>query len=782
MPARFEQMMIAPNANEAALRTVMVELLNTVVFETKRTAKFRTLLKRIERTLKNIEPIFYGYERLRKVLYRPEDETKMFIYYVANGKEVVMECSEIKCWNVYKKFHHANKLIGLDNMLLSFFQSELQDNLSSSRRSLFELYALGDKLDQVLAAVTKQTGGFSDSCSVPGLPDVIIGLDFHLQELKRMLLKDETQIVTVSAPGGCGKTTLVKMLCHDNEIKGIFGDNIFYVTVSRTTSIKTIIQKLFAHFHVNHCELQTDEEAKNQLENFMRQMGSKNILLVLDDVWSESESLIQDLKFPISGYKILVTSRFLFSRFGSTYELTLLNDQDAKTLFCSSAFHNMNSVNVPDDLVNKMVKYCKGFPLALTVIGASLCGQNVVKWRSTLKKWSEEDEKITASALMDMWVESYNLDDEGMYTSEYLLELSSRNLLNLVVTRKDGSELEGYCNEHYVTQHDLLRDLGIHLSSQDPISQRTRLLIEIYKNQIPTWWIQQKQEPMAARLLSITTDESFSSIWYDLNAPNVEVLVLNIRSRKYEIPSFIKKMNKLKVLIITSYGTFPCELHELQFVSSLTNLKRIRLEHLSLSHSIQSILDLYELKKLSIIMCEIGSALASCRNVTLPNLLELEIDRCYDLMEIPSEFCSLKNVKKLSITNCHEIDSLPKELGSLSSLEVLRIHSCTRLVRLPDSIRFLSNLVFLDISDCLSISMLPHQIGELNGLRVIKMSGCRGLEELPDSVIDLCLLEDVICDEETSYLWSYYEEDLCDLNINTVEDDRFANFMKIVSH
>lgn len=105
---------------------------------------------------------------------------------------------------------------------------------------------------------------------------------------------------------------------------------------------------------MNHCELQTDEEAKNQLENFMRQMGSKNILLVLDDVWSESESLIEDLKFPISGYKILVTSRFLFSRFGSTYELTLLNDQDAKTLFCSSAFHNMNSINVPDDLVNKV--------------------------------------------------------------------------------------------------------------------------------------------------------------------------------------------------------------------------------------------------------------------------------------------------------------------------------------------------------------------------------------------------------------------------------------------
>ncbi|KAL4581813.1 hypothetical protein LXL04_006343 [Taraxacum kok-saghyz] len=815
---RLSVEMIAPNAHEVALGTVMVELLSAVQSESKRTANFRTLLKRLEKTLRNIEPIFYGIERLRKVLYcYPENETKLFIFYVANGREVVLECSNIKCWNVYKKFLHANKLIALDNMLLRFFQ----DNMSLNRRSLFEIYALGDKMDQVLTAVTKQTSGLlSDSCSVPGMPDVIIGLDSHLQNLKQILLKDDTHVLTVSAPGGCGKTTLAKMLCHDNEIKDIFGDNILYVTVSKTTSLKTIIQKLFSHFHVNACELQTDEDAKNQLENMFRKMKSKNILLVLDDVWSESESIIQDLKFTIPGYKILVTSRFLFSRFGSTFDLSLLNDEDAKTLFCYSAFHNTNHVNVPDDLVNKIVKYCKGFPLALTVIGASLCGQNMVKWRMTLKKLSEgqsvfqlssrllvslqssvdaledlgivkecfldlgsfpEDERIPASTLMDIWVELYDLDEEGMYTTEYLLELSSRNLLNLVLTRKDASEVEGYCNEQYVTQHDLIRELEIHLNSRDPIPQRTRFLIEIYNNQIPTWWIQQTQEPINARLLSITTDESFSSIWYDLNAPNVEALILNTRSKKYALPQFITKMNKLKVLNITSYGTCPSQLHDLHFIKSLTNLKRLRLEHVSISHSIQSILQLYNLKKLSFIMCEIGNALASCTNVTLPNLLELEIDRCYDLTEIPVGFCSLNCIKKLSITNCHELNSLPNNLGNLSSLEILRIHSCTRLGALPESIGCLSNLMFLDISDCLCITTLPYEIGDLNGLRVIKMSGCRGLEELPDSVVNLCLLEDVICDEETSYLWSYYENDLCNLKINTVEDDRFANFMKVVA-
>ena len=94
---------------------------------------------------------------------------------------------------------------------------------------------------------------------------------------------------------------------------------------------------------------------KNQLENVLRQMGRERTLLVLDDVWSESESIIQDLKFSIPGYKILVTSRFLFPRFGSTYELTLLNDEDARTLLCYSAFpYDGIPTNVPDDLVTKV--------------------------------------------------------------------------------------------------------------------------------------------------------------------------------------------------------------------------------------------------------------------------------------------------------------------------------------------------------------------------------------------------------------------------------------------
>ncbi|GKD15011.1 probable disease resistance protein [Tanacetum coccineum] len=807
---------------ETALEHAFSELLQVVLQQTIQTARFKTLLKRLEKTLKGVQPVFYESWTLSKVLDRPEKEITMFIDYMKKGKEVVVKCPRINFWNVCQKLIHSNKLIRLNDELLRFFQIEFHP-MSTSIRTLIGVYDLADKMDQVLSAIsTRDQRVYTDAtlCSVPMLPELIVGLDSHLDELKRMLLNDDTQVVVVSASGGCGKTTLIKLLCHDNDIKDVFGKNILYVTVSRPSSLKTIAQKLFEHYRENHYEFQTDEEARNQLERLMWQMGSDNkLLLVLDDVWCESESIVHDLKFRIPGYKILVTSRFLFPRFNSTYELSLLNEEDARTLLCYSAFpregiHN----NVPDELVNKIVKLCKGLPLALTVVGASLCGQSLLKWKTTYKKWSEgqsilqsntsmllslkssideldelpivkecfldmgsfpEDERVAATTIMDMWVELYNLDDEGMYTSENLLELSLRNLINLVPRGKDTSELEGYCNELNVTQHDLLRELAIHLSSHEPVEERKRLFTEIFGNRFPTWWTEQITQPLNTRILSISTDETFSSIWYHLNAPKVEVVTLNIRSKKYALPYFIEKMHQLKVLSVISYGVYPTQLHNLPLIGYLSNLKRIRFEHVSVSSFIQPIYSLGNLQKISFVMCEIGDALMSSSYV-LPNLTDLEIDRCYDLTELPSGFCNLVNLKKLSITNCHELDALPKGLGSLSNLEILRLSCCTKLQELPKSIGSLHKLSFIDISDCLSISVLPEEFGELCALKVLKMGGCRCLQELPVSITKLWQLEDVICDEETSYLWMNVESDLYNLKVNVVEDDRIESFMKII--
>ena len=64
---------------------------------------------------------------------------------------------------------------------------------------------------------------------------------------------------------------------------------------------------------------------------------------------------------------------------------------------------------------------------------------------------------------------------------------------------------KSYYNEDFVTQHDILRELAMHQSSQDSIGQRSRLIINISGNNLPKWWTEQKQQLINARLLSIST-------------------------------------------------------------------------------------------------------------------------------------------------------------------------------------------------------------------------------------------------------------------------------------
>ncbi|KAK2974280.1 hypothetical protein RJ640_016766 [Escallonia rubra] len=312
-------------------------------------------------------------------------------------------------------------------------------------------------------------------------------------------------------------------------------------------SITIIAQKLFRNkSEQGHYE--KEDEALMQLKGFLeKKRETSPILLVLDDVWPEGEPIIQKFRFNIEGFKILVTSRSVLpsiNRF--TYSLNPLNCQDA------------------------------------IVVGQSLCGRPEVTWKVTLDKWSKgqsildsssdllnklqtsvdaldeikekpdlkncyldlgsfpEDQRIPAIALHDMWVELYDLDEEDI-------------------------------------------ELAIYLSNRQPIELRKRVILEITDNKLPKWWVKKEKEPINARLLSISTDEAFSLSLDNIQLPKVEVLILNSRTKNYSLPLFVQKPGQLKVLIIANYGGCPAELNNFSEVDYLSNLKRIRFEHVSIS-------------------------------------------------------------------------------------------------------------------------------------------------------------------------------------------------------
>ena len=112
--------------------------------------------------------------------------------------------------------------------------------------------------------------------------------------------------------------------------------------------LMVIVKNIFQHQDIQLPDFQSEEDAVNHLERLFKQIGPDPMLLVLDDVWPGSESILHKLKFRIENYKILVTSRYEFPSFGSTYKLQQLNHADAVTLFQRLALPRDQQSYAPD--------------------------------------------------------------------------------------------------------------------------------------------------------------------------------------------------------------------------------------------------------------------------------------------------------------------------------------------------------------------------------------------------------------------------------------------------
>ncbi|KAL3722206.1 hypothetical protein ACJRO7_034557 [Eucalyptus globulus] len=804
----------------AAVGAAFNELFTAVRGVVQTIKAFGVQLKKIENTLGRIEPIIRDWDEFNNRLDRNPKEMRPIKELLNKGKGLVQKCSSIHRFNMRKKYTHSKKLKAFNAELLGDFN--LYIDLLDARNNgetLYEVREMRTEFDRLISSrkansVVLQSGfGASGNLAVPDAPDFVVGsvVEASLRKLREQLLEEGVSVIVVTAPGGCGKTTLLKKLCHDIDIEGKF--NIMFVPVSKKPTLTDIVRKMIQHNGLDVPEIVTEDDAVRCLQQLLIIIGENPVLLVLDDVWTDSQSIFEKFVFKkIKHYKIVVTSRYEFPNVDLVHHLNPLPHEEALELFRRSVTVDGRRLVAPDDeLWDKIVKRCKGLPLALTVVAKSLRGKDRSFWETKLLNLSHlgldsdildclrkslddldgntsikerfmdlgsfpEDRKIPATALIDMWVELYRQDFDGTLAINDLHELFYRNLADLVITRRDSNEDEDKCySSHYATQHDLLRELAIMECNQGDVENRKRLIVDLTTNNFPDWWSKQKQPTLSARLVSISTDGRFSPPWPDLQLPEAEALVLNFetnQTKTYALPDFIEKADKLKALIVTNYSFFPAELRNFHMVGS--SLRRIRLERVMVSFQSMGKLRLHSLQRMSFFMCEIGQA--STSNGTkisdaMPNLMELDIDYCNDLVTLPDGICEIKSLKKLSITNCHNFSTLPEQLGQSTSLEVVRLNSCTNLLQLPISIGTLQKLISLNISDCLSLSTLPSQIGQLNNLNRINMRGCLKLSMLPRSIVRLRNLKKVICDKETEVLWEPLKYSLNSLNIMVPEEE-----------
>lgn len=639
---------------------------------------------------------------------------------------------------------------------------------------------------------------------------VNLGAGFELgkKKVKDMLMSStEFSVIGICGIGGSGKSTLAKEICKDDQIRSYFRDRVFFLTVSQSPNVEQLRIRIWKMIS----GVETDSGHLIVPDIFPQYDGkvTSQTLLVIDDVWSLS--VLDQLIFRVPGCKTLVVSRTKFpvSVVKFTFELELLSEDEATSLFCHFAFGQEHiPLGMNKILVKQVVKKCKGLPLALKVIGGSLRDQPEMFWASAKGRLVRcqsiceshevqllermklsvdclpgkvrecfldlaafpEDKKIPLHVLVNIWVELHDIDEEEAFA--ILVELSDKNLITLVKDTRAGEMYSTYY-EVSVSQHDVLRDLAVNLSCLGDVNQRKRLIMSRREERLPKEWERNMDQSFHAQIVSIHTGEMGEMDWFNMDCPKTEVLIMNFSSSEYTLPPFICNMPKLRALILINHGSSNAVLQNLSVFNTLTNLRSLWLEKISVPHLPPTTLPLENLRKVSLVLCSINNSLdESVLDLphVFPRLTDFTMDHCINLSELPPSLFRMRSLKSLSITNCDSLQHIPNDLGKLSSLHVLRLSACPNLKGLPSETGELIWLKYLDISQCVSIQSLPNEICGCKSLEKIDMRECPEIRDLPNAVRSLQSVRSIVCDEDISWLWKECEMAIPNLCVQVAQE------------
>ncbi len=239
----------------------------------------------------------------------------------------------------------------------------------------------------------------------PALPlpptHFLVGRDGELASLQQRLCGGATLTALNGLPG-VGKTALAITLAHDPTIRAHFKDGILWAGLGLKPNIQSHLSRWGSLLGMSASEMSSLSDIEAWAVALHRTIGTRTMLLVIDDVWVLENALA--LKVGGPGCSHLITTRFpSIAAQITTNGATAIKELDGSESLGLLHMLAPQVVEQETQRARELIETVGGLPLALTLIGNYLRGLSYAsptqRIAAALQRLRDASERLNVSEL-----------------------------------------------------------------------------------------------------------------------------------------------------------------------------------------------------------------------------------------------------------------------------------------------------------------------------------------------------------------------------------------------